>query len=106
MTGATIPDQMNAPKLPERSQQLRQCPTQMFAVILIQTAASHLTVIHVEQRQKIDDPMPDVFKLLTFDLSWAHGLSGTCTFQRLKVRFLIQRQNDLVMFPEPIDPFI
>ncbi len=78
----------------------------MFAVILVQTAAPHFSVIDVEQDQKVHSAMPLIFKLLALDLSRPHGLCRAHPLERLNIGLLIQRQSNLVFGLKRLGPFI
>ena len=69
MAGAAIPDQVNASKGVKRLEQAGQRSAQVFAVVFIQTAASHVSVVDVEQDKEVDDTMPFILKLLAFNLT-------------------------------------
>jgi hypothetical protein len=67
---------MDTSERSKRSEQTRQGTAKMFTIVLVQVATPHLTVINLEECEKVDDAMSKVFKLLAVDLTGAHRLCG------------------------------
>jgi hypothetical protein len=62
--------------------------------------------IYIECDQQVDRPMSLVFKLVPGDLPRTQWLGRSRAFKRLYVWLLIDTNNDIAAFVQPIDIFI
>jgi hypothetical protein len=66
---------------------------EMLTVVAFQHPTRHLSIIDIELDQEVDDTMPNVLKLLSFDFPRTHRLSCSGAFQSLDARLLIQAED-------------
>src|SRR5512139_3075625 len=106
VTGTVINNQVNAMSPTIRVKEALHGRTKMFTIILVQALRKHMSRMQGQARQQIDDSVPFIVKLHSFDLTRSHRLLRIYPFQDLQVGLLIGCEHDFPALPQALDSLV
>ena len=106
VAGASVPYQVNAPRMAVSYEELLESGPQVSTVVGVEAPAPHLARMDDESHQEVDSAVPDVLELASFDLARVHQAGRLRAFQRLDVGFLVHADDYIPPLDQSVDTLV